>query len=97
MAEDSTTLQCRVESLEFKLLLKEKDMNHYITKAETADKQVHGLRREVLKLENDLAKKDSANFALNEQLKLLWENSKIIDDQKKEIDKLRRHVELSRK
>ncbi|XP_051154278.1 E3 ubiquitin-protein ligase TRAIP-like [Leptopilina boulardi] len=96
ISEDSTTLQSRVESLEFKLLLKEKDIKHYVSKAETADKQVHGLRKEIGKLENEIALKNSANFALNEQVMLLRENHKIMNEQKHELERLRKHVELSR-
>ncbi|XP_043471837.1 E3 ubiquitin-protein ligase TRAIP [Leptopilina heterotoma] len=96
IVEDSTTLQSRVESLEFQLLIKEKDIKHYASKAENADKQVGGLRKEICKLENEIAKKNSVNFALNEQLILHRENSRIIEEQKRELERLRRHVELSR-
>lgn len=78
-------------------MLKEKDIKHYASKAVTADNQVGGLRKEITKLENEIAKKNSVNFALNEQLILHRENSRIIDEQKRELERLRRHVELSRK
>ena len=95
--EDSTSLQNRVESLEFKLLLKEKDINHYLSKAESLDKQVHGLRKEVGRLENDIQSRNSSIFALQEQAKYLREKSLQAEAQQKELEKLREQVDLFRK
>ena len=95
--EDSSTLQSRVESLEFKLLLKQKDISHYVSKAETLDKQVHGLRKEVMKLENDKESLNTTIYALQEQAKYLKEQNVIAESKVKEIEKLRNRIELYRK
>ncbi|XP_033228359.1 E3 ubiquitin-protein ligase TRAIP-like [Belonocnema kinseyi] len=92
--EDSTTLQSRVESLEFKLLLKEKDLSHYVSKAETLDKQVRGLRKEVMKLENEKESFNTTIYALQEQAKYLKEQSVSAESKVKELEKLRKKIEL---
>ncbi|XP_072746713.1 uncharacterized protein [Anoplolepis gracilipes] len=65
---DSSSLQGRIDSLQFKILLKDKDINYHMSKNATLEKQNAGLRQEVRKVESEINQKNSAIYALKEQI-----------------------------
>lgn len=85
-SDDCTELLRRNESLVLK-----------ISKAEADFEQIQSLRRKVRTLENDLAVKSTENDTLNKEVTLLRKVTKVMDDQKKEINHLRQYIETSRK
>ncbi|KAK0084470.1 hypothetical protein PV325_006985 [Microctonus aethiopoides] len=67
--EDAGVLQERIDNLNFQILLRDKDVTDYKTKAEKLQSQMKSLRNEVLKLESEVEHKNSAIHALKEQAK----------------------------
>ncbi|XP_051154281.1 E3 ubiquitin-protein ligase TRAIP-like [Leptopilina boulardi] len=93
ISEDSTTLQSRVENLEFKLLMKDMDIKQYISQAEELRKQIPGFRKEIERIETELTLQNVENFSLKEQVQLLMEKNKNIEElqaRSKRLDELRK-------
>ncbi|XP_076664919.1 E3 ubiquitin-protein ligase trul-1 isoform X2 [Andrena cerasifolii] len=82
----TSTLQERIDNLKFKILLKEKDIQHSRSKNLTLEKQNVGLRQEVRKVETEIGKQ---NCVIHE----LREHTKYHDNLKKELDQLKHRVE----
>lgn len=95
------SVQQKIDSLEFKVLLHEKNMSHYISKNETLEKQNAGLRQEVRKVESEINQKNSVIYNLKEEIRQYKEKFKEYEKLKhklsykeKEVDKLRRYAVL---
>ncbi|XP_076647141.1 zinc finger MYND-type containing 10 [Halictus rubicundus] len=84
--DNSGSLKERIQSLEFKILLKEKDVQYYSSKNITLDKQNDGLKREVRKVESELRKQSSNIYELEMQLESC-------NTLKKELTQLKRKME----
>ena len=82
----TSTLQERIDNLKFKILLKEKDIQHYTSKNVTLEKQNVGLRQEVRKVESEIRKQNCVIYELKE-------HTKYHDNLKKELDQLKHTVE----
>ncbi|GAB1860601.1 TRAF-interacting protein [Camponotus japonicus] len=65
---DSSLLQGRIDSLQFQILVKDKNIKYHLSKIATLEKQNAGLRQEVRKVESEINQKKSAIHALNEQI-----------------------------
>jgi len=65
---DNSTLQGRIDSLQFQILLNERNIKHYTSKNVILEKQNAGLRQEVRKVESEISQKNSAIYALKEQI-----------------------------
>lgn len=87
------TLQEKVDSLKFQILLKQKDIQYYSSKNVTLEKQNVGLKQEVRKVESEINKKNSAIYALKEQIKYFKEQTSQCDNLKKEIAQLKSTIE----
>ncbi|XP_032685405.1 E3 ubiquitin-protein ligase TRAIP-like isoform X2 [Odontomachus brunneus] len=70
---DSLSMQERIDSLKFQVLLNEKNIKYYTSKNETLEKQNAGLRQEVRKVESEMNKKNSKIYLLKEQIRDLKE------------------------
>ncbi|XP_034933731.1 E3 ubiquitin-protein ligase TRAIP-like [Chelonus insularis] len=70
-SEDSAVLQERLDNLEFKMKLKETDLNHYKNESQKLKKQAVELRKEVHKLESEINLRKNHIAALQEQNKYL--------------------------
>ncbi|CAK9825246.1 E3 ubiquitin-protein ligase TRAIP [Anthophora retusa] len=88
-----SSLQEKVDSLKFKLLLKEKDIQHYSSKCVTLEKQNAGLKQEVRKVEGELNQKIAAIYALKEQISYFQEQSSHCNNLKREIAQLKSKIE----
>lgn len=91
--ESDPHTQDKLASLKFQILLKEKDINYFMSKNSTLEKQNAGLRREVRKLESETNEKNSAIYALKEQIKYFKEQLLEYESAKKEIAQLKRKLE----
>ncbi|KAK2576472.1 hypothetical protein KPH14_005803 [Odynerus spinipes] len=91
--DDASALQDKVDKLTFQILLKDKDIKHYMEKSETMEKQNVGLRSELKKAESKIREKETAIYALKEQIKFFREQCSEVDATKQEIAKLRQKVE----
>ncbi|KAM0724921.1 E3 ubiquitin-protein ligase TRAIP [Formica fusca] len=65
---DNSSFQGRIDSLQFQILLKDKNIKYHISKNATLEKQNAGLRQEVRKVESEINQKNSAIHALKEQI-----------------------------
>ncbi|XP_043257964.1 E3 ubiquitin-protein ligase TRAIP-like [Colletes gigas] len=72
----------RIDTLKFKILLKEKDIQYFASKTVTLEKQNAGLKQEVRKVESEISKKNSLIHELREEMKYT-------DELKKEIAHLK--------
>ncbi|CAK9828097.1 E3 ubiquitin-protein ligase TRAIP [Anthophora retusa] len=91
--EDTCSLQDTIDKLKFQLLLKEKDVKHYIDKSEILTMQVNELKKEVRKVENGLNQKNTAIYALKEQVKYFKEQNLEIQNSNREIEQLKKKLE----
>ncbi|XP_035723456.1 E3 ubiquitin-protein ligase TRAIP-like, partial [Vespa mandarinia] len=91
--ESDPYTQDKLASLKFQILLKEKDINYFMSKNSTLEKQNAGLRREVRKLESETKEKNSAIYALKEQTKYFKEQLVGYESAKKEIIQLKKKLE----
>ncbi|XP_076243156.1 TRAF interacting protein no poles [Calliopsis andreniformis] len=91
--EDATSLQDKLDKLNFQLLVKEKDIKHYTQKCETLEKQNGELRKEVYKVESELNKKNSTIYAFKEQIKYFKEQNLEVESIKKEVEQLKKKNE----
>ncbi|XP_053976381.1 E3 ubiquitin-protein ligase TRAIP-like [Hylaeus volcanicus] len=76
----------RIDTLKFKILLKEKDIQYYTSKTITLEKQNAGLKQEVRKVESEISKQNSIIYELREEMKYC-------DELKKEIAHLKSKIE----
>ncbi|XP_057334418.1 E3 ubiquitin-protein ligase TRAIP-like [Microplitis mediator] len=67
--DDAVLLQERVDNMQFQVLMKDKEISNLKGDANKYKHQTAGLRKEVLKLENELQQKNTAIGALREQAK----------------------------
>ncbi|XP_011250734.1 E3 ubiquitin-protein ligase TRAIP isoform X2 [Camponotus floridanus] len=65
---DNSLLQGRIDSLQFQILVKDKNIKYHLSKIATLEKQNAGLRQEVRKVESEINQKKSTIHALNEQI-----------------------------
>ncbi|CAK9796477.1 E3 ubiquitin-protein ligase TRAIP [Anthophora plagiata] len=91
--EDTCSLQDTIDKLKFQLLLKEKDVKHYIDKSETLSVQVNELKKEVRKVESELNQRNTAIYALKDQVKYFKEQNLEIQNSNREIEQLKRKLE----
>ncbi|KOC69146.1 TRAF-interacting protein [Habropoda laboriosa] len=91
--EDTCSLQDTIDKLKFQLLLKEKDVKHYTDKSETLTKQSKELMKEVRKLESELSEKNTAIYALKDQVKYFKEQNLEIQNNGREIEQLKKKLE----
>ncbi|XP_043671899.1 E3 ubiquitin-protein ligase TRAIP-like [Vespula pensylvanica] len=93
IVEDTSSLQDKVDKLTFQILLKDKDIKHYTEKNENLEKQNSGLRSEVKKVESEVREKETAIYALKEQIKFFRQQCSEVDIINKEVIRLRKRVE----
>lgn len=91
--ESDPQMQNKLTSLKFQIMLKEKDINYFMSKNSTLEKQNAGLRKEVRKLESDMNEKNSAIHALKEQTKYFKDQLSEYETTKKEIKQLKKKIE----
>ncbi|KYQ48438.1 TRAF-interacting protein [Trachymyrmex zeteki] len=90
---DNLTLQGRIDSLKFQILLSEKNIKHYTSKNTVLEKQNAGLRQEVRKVESEMRQKNSTIYALKEQINYFKEKYQECDVLKKQLSQKEREVE----
>ena len=93
IVEDKCSLQDKVDKLNFQLMLKEKDIKHDLARIEILERQNRELKEEIKKMEIEIAGKYSAVYALQEQIKLLKQQSLKAERRKKEIEQLQKKIE----
>ncbi|KAL0128127.1 hypothetical protein PUN28_003407 [Cardiocondyla obscurior] len=91
--EDPVSLQTRIDSLNFQLKLKQKDVDDLKGENEKLGKQTSGLRHEVRKIENKIVSKDSVIFALNDQIKFFKQECSDMKNYKEENIQLKKELE----
>lgn len=95
--EDKCSLQDKVDKLNFQLMLKEKDIKHDLARIEILERQNRELKEEIKKMEIEIAGKYNAVYALQEQIKLLKQQSLKAERRKKEIEQLQKKIEHYKK
>lgn len=93
---DNPSLQGRIDNLKFQILLNEKNIKYYTSKNATLEKQNAGLRQEVRKVESEITQKNSAIYALKEQIKYFKEKYLEYEDMKKKLSRKEKEVEYFR-
>ncbi|CAK9800031.1 E3 ubiquitin-protein ligase TRAIP [Anthophora quadrimaculata] len=83
--------------LKFQLLLKEKDVKHYIDKSETLTMQVNELKKEVEKVEKELNQKNLAINALKEEVKYFKDRNLEIQNSNREVEQLKKKLDNQKK
>lgn len=85
--------------MKFQILLNEKNIKHYTSKNAILGKQNAGLRQEVRKVESEINQKNSAIYALKEQIKYFKEKyleyeilKKRLSQSEREVEQLREYV-----
>ncbi|KAK2577989.1 hypothetical protein KPH14_008419 [Odynerus spinipes] len=91
--ENDPQAQDKLASLKFQIMLKEKDINYFMSKNATLEKQNAGLRKEVRKLESDINEKNSVIYALKEQTKYFKDQISGYENAKKEVTQLKKKIE----
>lgn len=98
---DNSSLEGRIDSLQFQLLLKEKNIKYYTSKNVTLEKQNAGLRQEVRKVESEINQKNSAIHVLKEQITYFKEKygkykflTQKLYQKEKELEQLQKYVYL---
>ena len=97
VTEDPTSLQANNDSLKFQVLIKEREVKQSQTKIETLKKETAGLRVEVRHLESQLAQKETAFYAVKEQVKYFKELSSESENAKKEVLRLKKKLDELRR
>lgn len=87
--ESSSSLKERIQTLEFKILLKDKDIQSYSSRNMTLAKQNDGLKREVRKVETELAKKSSNAYELEMQLESCTTLKQELAQMKRKMEELK--------
>ncbi|XP_017753107.1 PREDICTED: E3 ubiquitin-protein ligase TRAIP-like, partial [Eufriesea mexicana] len=95
ISEDTCSLQDKIDKLNFQLMMKEKDNKHYTEKINTVEKQNNELKKEVRKVESEISAKNSAIYALKEQIKYFQEQNLEAVGRKKEMcfEQLQKKIE----
>ncbi|XP_050597937.1 E3 ubiquitin-protein ligase TRAIP-like [Bombus affinis] len=93
IVEDKCSLQDKVDKLNFQLMLKEKDIKRDLARIEILERQNRELKEEIKKMEIEIAGKYNAVYALQEQIKLLKQQSLKAERRKKEIEQLQKKIE----
>ncbi|KAG5330493.1 TRAIP ligase, partial [Acromyrmex heyeri] len=93
---DNSTLQGRIDSLQFQILLNEKNIKYYTSKNTVLEKQNAGLRQEVRKVESEMRQKNSTIYALKEKINSFQENYQECDVLKRKLSQKEREVEQFR-
>ncbi|KAG7202964.1 hypothetical protein KM043_010101 [Ampulex compressa] len=93
IVEDASSLQDKIDKLNFQLLLKSKDIKQCTEKNETLEKQNAGLRKEVRKVESELNEKNTAIHALKEQAKYFKQQCSEVEGAREEIVRLKKKVD----
>jgi len=94
---DNSTLQGRIDSLQFQILLNERNIKHYTSKNAILEKQNAGLRQEVRKVESEISQKNSAIYALKEQINYFKEKYREYDILKEKLSQKEKEVEQFQK
>lgn len=96
---DSSLLQGRIDSLQFQILVKDKNIKCHLSKIVTLEKQNAGLRQEVRKVESEINQKNSAIHALNEQITYFKEKygkykvlAQKLSQREKELEQFQQYV-----
>ncbi|XP_011166701.1 E3 ubiquitin-protein ligase TRAIP isoform X2 [Solenopsis invicta] len=90
---NNSSLQGKIDNLQFQILLNEKNIKHYTSKNAILEKQNAGLRQEVRKVESEINQKNSAIYALKEQIKYFKSKSHLAyDDLKKKLSQKEREM-----
>jgi len=96
---DSSLLQGRIDSLQFQILVKDKNIKYHLSKIATLEKQNAGLRQEVRKVESEINQKKSAIHALNEQITYFKEKygkykvlAQKLSQKEKELEQFQQYV-----
>ncbi|XP_012062272.1 PREDICTED: E3 ubiquitin-protein ligase TRAIP-like [Atta cephalotes] len=90
---DNSTLQGRIDSLQFQILLNEKNIKYYTSKNIVLEKQNAGLRQEVRKVESEMRQKNSTIYALKEKINSFQQNYQECDILKRKLSQKEREVE----
>ncbi|XP_043252446.1 E3 ubiquitin-protein ligase TRAIP-like [Colletes gigas] len=90
--EDKTSLQHKIDNLNFQLNLQKKDVNSHLKKIKILDKQNTKLKAEVLKVESQLNIKASAIYGLKEQIEFYKKENLEVENLKKEIELLQKKI-----
>jgi len=91
---DNSTLQGRIDSLQFQILLNEKNIKYYTSKNIVLEKQNAGLRQEVRKVESEMRQKNSTIYALKEKINSFQQNyQQECDMLKRKLSQKEREVE----
>ncbi|KYN39322.1 TRAF-interacting protein [Trachymyrmex septentrionalis] len=93
---DNSTLQGRIDSLQFQILLNEKNIKYYTSKNTVLEKQNAGLRQEVRKVESEMRQKNSTIYALKEKINSFQKNYQECDVLKRKLSQKEREVEQFR-
>lgn len=93
MDNADSSLQGRIDSLKFQILLNEKNVKYYKSKNATLEKQNAGLRQEVRKVESEISKKNSTIYALKEQIRYFEKKCLGYEAMKKKLSQKEREVE----
>ncbi|KYM86433.1 hypothetical protein ALC53_04133 [Atta colombica] len=94
---DNSTLQGRIDSLQFQILLNEKNIKYYTSKNIVLEKQNAGLRQEVRKVESEMRQKNSTIYALKEKINSFQQNYQECDILKRKLSQKEREVEQFQK
>jgi chromosome segregation ATPase len=91
--EDATALQHKVDNMTFQVKLKDKDINNLTEIKSKLENMVTGLRTEVKRVESEMNGKNCVIHALKEQIKFYKVQCQDMDNQKRELERLRKNVE----
>ncbi|KAI4487289.1 hypothetical protein M0804_005438 [Polistes exclamans] len=92
IAEDSSYLQEKVDKLTFQIVLKDKDLKHYKEQSETWKQHNSELRNEVRRAESEVREKETAIYALKEQIKYFRQQCSEADAFKQEATRLKKKI-----
>lgn len=87
------SLQGRIDSLKFQILLNEKNIEYYTSKNATLENQNAGLRQEVRKVESEISKKNSTIYALKEKIRCFEKKHLEYEAMEKKLSQKEREVE----
>lgn len=97
IVEDTSVLQDKVDKLTYQILLKDKDIKYYTEKNENLEKVNSKLRIEVRKAESEVREKETAIYALKDQIKYFRQQCSEADVINQEVIRLRKKVENLKK
>lgn len=82
-----------MDNLTFQVKLKDKEISNLREDKKKADRSVSGLRMQVNDVEHQLNSKNSAINSLKEQIKFYKLQCEETDNQRKEIQRLKKHID----